>query len=100
MRLSEEQIGALNRQGFLVLPDLFSGAEVDALAGAEETLAVRRPHMIVEVHGYEVERRCLDILERYGYEPQIVNPRKWLKEHRPIANNRWLVCAGRDPNTA
>ena len=76
------------------------GAEVDALAGAEETLAVRRPHMIVEVHGYEVERRCLDILERYGYEPQIVNPRKWLKEHRPIAKNRWLVCAGRDPNTA
>ena len=31
MRLSEEQVEALNRQGFLVLPDLFSGAEVDAL---------------------------------------------------------------------
>lgn len=73
------------------------GAEADALAGAEATLAARMPHLIIEVHGHDVERQCIAILERHGYRPHIVNPRRWLKEHRPIENNRWLVCEGRKP---
>ena len=71
------------------------GAEIDALKGAETTLAARRPDMIVEVHGAGVERQCLEILDRHGYFPHIVNPRTWLKEYRPLDNNRWLVCKGR-----
>lgn len=73
------------------------GAETDALTGAAGVLATRRPHMIIEVHGAEVERRCLDILGGHGYSPRIVNPRWWLKEHRPLANNRWLICEGNAP---
>ena len=74
-------------------------AEADALAGAAVVLASRKPHMIIEVHGTEVERTCPEILAGHGYRPQIVNPRWWLKEHRPLENNRWLICEGRAPTS-
>jgi hypothetical protein len=68
------------------------GAEADALRGALETLKAK-PALIIEVHGEEVEADCLDILLRYGYSPQIVNPRRHLfSERRGMGHNRWLVC--------
>ena len=55
MRLSEEQIASLNRQGFLVLPDLFSGAEVDALRS-------RLPAVFADGHeGNIVERESGEV---------------------------------------
>jgi len=71
------------------------GAEVEALEGAEKTLSTHQPAMIIEVHGVEVERQCLETLDRYDYRLRVINPRTWLKEYRPIENNRWLVCQGR-----
>ena len=60
MRLSEEQIGALNRQGFLVLPDLFSGAEVDALRS-------RLPAVFADGHdGNIVERESGEVRTSMG----------------------------------
>jgi len=60
MRLSEEQIGALNRQGFLVLPDLFSGAEVDALRS-------RLPALFADGHaGNIVERESGEVRTSMG----------------------------------
>ena len=73
------------------------GAEAEALKGASAVLSSRKPHLIVEVHGAEVERQCLELLGGHGYSPTIVNPRGFLKEYRPIENNRWLVCEGRWP---
>ena len=60
MRLSEEQIAALNRQGFLVLPDLFSGAEVDALRS-------RLPVVFADGHeGNIVERESGEVRTSMG----------------------------------
>ncbi|MEE2996051.1 MAG: FkbM family methyltransferase [Pseudomonadota bacterium] len=72
------------------------GAETDALAGATKVLSDRKPHMIVEVHGTKVEQVCLKILRSHGYHPRVVNPRWWLREHRPLKNNRWLICEGHE----
>jgi len=71
------------------------GAEVDALRGAENLLKTRKPSMIIETHSAVLEAECLEILRGHAYEPQIVDQRKWLREYRPLAHNRWLVCAGR-----
>jgi Methyltransferase FkbM domain len=67
------------------------GGEAEALRGATEVLR-RRPGMLIEVHGVEAEEHCLDIVRTNGYAVEIVNPRRWLKEHRPIEHNRWLIC--------
>lgn len=74
------------------------GAEADALSGATKVLSEHKPHLIIEVHGFEVEKQCLAILGSHGYTPVVVNPRKWFEEYRPIENNRWLVCEGRPIN--
>lgn len=73
------------------------GAEVDALSGATDVLAGRRPHLIIEVHGRAEESACEKILNAYGYTPIRVAPGRWLPEERPAAYNGWLVCEGRRP---
>lgn len=72
------------------------GAEDEALRGASRLLADRKPNLIVEVHAVDKEVACLEILRSHGYDPQIVDQRKWLKDLRPLAHNRWLICRGRD----
>lgn len=75
------------------------GAEADALKGAAKILRKRKPSMIVEVHGLEIEERCLEIIKSHGYlDPLIVERRTFLGEMRssgPI-HNRWLICMGRE----
>jgi hypothetical protein len=71
------------------------GSEADALAGACNVLCKRMPNMIIEVHGLDIENRCLEILASHGYRPEIVSPRSFLAEHRPIPHNRWLICEGK-----
>jgi len=68
------------------------GAEAGVLHGARELLQ-SRPHLVIETHGAEVERECVDILTPFGYRPLIVTQRRWLREHRP-ADNRWLIAEG------
>jgi Methyltransferase FkbM domain len=70
------------------------GSEDEALDGAACVLSQRKPSLIVEVHSLSKEERCLEILRSHGYSPLIVNQRRWLKEHRPLSHNRWLVCRG------
>lgn len=71
------------------------GAENQALLGARGILADRKPSLIIEVHGRDVEDECRKILQSHGYAPETVDQRPFLKEVRPLAHNRWLVCAGR-----
>ena len=60
MRLSEEQLASLNTQGFLVLPDLFSGSEVDALRS-------RLPAVFADGHeGNIVERESGEVRTSMG----------------------------------
>jgi precorrin-6B methylase 2 len=67
------------------------GGEADALLGATEVLQ-RRPGLLIEVHGTDAEKDCLEIVRAAGYTVDIINPRRWLKDHRPLDHNRWLVC--------
>ena len=69
------------------------GAEADALDGAEQVLRTVKPRMIIEVHGEEIEARCLARLKQVDYQVTIVNPRSgWIRESRGVEHNRWLVC--------
>jgi hypothetical protein len=90
----------LVQSGRLPVPDLIKvdvdRAEGSVLAGAKGILVERQPHLIVETHSTELERECGDLLLAAGYAPQVVSQRRWLRENRPIAHNRWLVARGAD----
>jgi precorrin-6B methylase 2 len=72
------------------------GAEFGVLHGAERVLAERRPHLVVETHGREVEAACIELLRQHGYRPVVRQQRRWFREGRPNPYNRWMVAAGRD----
>ena len=80
MKLNENQIAALNRQGFLVLPDLFSGAEVDALRsrlpavfadGHEGNIVERESGEVRTSMGLHLRDDCFSALTRH---PRLVEP--------------------------
>jgi precorrin-6B methylase 2 len=81
-------------------PDLLKidveGAELTVLQGAEHLLARRRPHVVLETHGREVEAACAQLLRDHGYAPLVRDQRRWWREGRPNPHNRWLVATG-DP---
>lgn len=88
--------GLADRHG---VPDLLKldieGGEVDALSGASRVLRERRPAILLEVHGPDIEWDCLALLRDTGYSPPtVVDRRRWLPEHRPIEHNRWLIFPG------
>jgi hypothetical protein len=68
------------------------GAEFDALLGAQTILKTRKPAMIVETHAADIEAQCIELLRGHGYAPKVVDQRRWLRDTRLIAHNRWLVC--------
>lgn len=73
------------------------GAEQAALRGAEWLLSEKRPCMIIEMHGADIEAACVDILKRHGYQIMVVDrPSDLLTAQRPMAHNRWLICEPRD----
>lgn len=80
------------------VPDLIKidieGGELEALRGADRVLATR-PGILLEVHGERLEWDCLELLRAAGYAPpDVVDRRRWLPEHRPLAHNRWLIFRG------
>lgn len=84
---------ALPQPGLLKID--VEGAEAGVLRGAAELLDRRRPHVIVETHGVGIEAECLDLLRGHGYQPLVVDQRRWFREGRPNPHNRWLVAEGR-----
>ncbi len=72
------------------------GAEVLALKGADRVLRERKPSLIIETHGLELEQECLRILRSYGYDPKVILPSKVFPEKREtFAHNQWIVAEGR-----
>jgi hypothetical protein len=70
------------------------GAELNALQGMPDLLENGRPDLLIEIHGEQVETDCAVLLREKGYDLTIVNPRRLLRDHRPIAHNRWLIARG------
>lgn len=71
------------------------GGEVEVLDGMKDILTNLQPRLVVEVHGVDRERECLDILQKANYAVAIVNNARWRKlypELRPVGHNRWLVA--------
>lgn len=89
---------AYSEDGFV--PDVIKidieGAELDALRGAKRILHERKPSLIIETHSEDLEAGCSALLREHGYDPGVVAPRKWLRDHRPSTFNGWLVAEGRD----
>jgi len=80
MKLNENQIASLNRQGFLVLPDLFSGDEVDALRsrlpalfadGHAGNIVERESGEVRTSMGLHLRDECFSALTRH---PRLVEP--------------------------
>lgn len=72
------------------------GAEGAALRGATWLLSEKRPSMVIETHGLDVENECLGTLRSHRYEVTVVDqPAGLLKEYRPTEHNRWIVCEPR-----
>jgi hypothetical protein len=68
------------------------GNELAALRGATELLGSARPALVVEVHSRALEDACIDQVRSHGYPaPAVVDQRRFLREHRPLTHNRWLV---------
>lgn len=88
---------AFGEGGFV--PDVLNidveGGEAAVLQGAVDILGTRRPHVIVETHSAEVEEKCRRMLLGFGYAPEIVAQRRFLRDQRPLAHNRWIVAEGR-----
>ena len=88
----------LLKAGRLPIPDLIKidvdRAELSVLTGARVLLETRRPHLIVEVHSWDLEQACAELLKELGYRPRIVSQRKWLPENRPLEHSRWIVARG------
>ncbi len=102
--LSGDQVTVDQLASEFFVPDFIKidieGGETAALRGASRTLAERQPNLLVEVHSVALEDECLDLLRQHGYQPSIVDQRRLLQEHRPIAHNRWIVAAGRQSSPA
>jgi Methyltransferase FkbM domain len=78
--------------GFIKLD--IEGGELVALRSAERLLREQHPALVVEVHSASLEQDCGRLMTELGYRPTIVNPRRWLPDHRPgLELNRWLVAA-------
>jgi hypothetical protein len=80
------------------VPDLVKvdaeGAEAEILRGAQRLLRERRPHFVIETHSRGLEDECIALLRAAGYDPTIVEQRRWLRESRPLLHNRWIVARG------
>jgi len=69
------------------------GGEGAVLRGAAGLLRSVRPHVIVETHSPGLEAECGDLLAAAGYGVTVVTQRRWLRQNRPAAHNRWLVAS-------
>jgi len=67
------------------------GPEYDVLSGALQTLKDMQPRLIVEVHSFELEVACLQLIVELGYVYRVVNPQTVLPELRPIEMSRWII---------
>lgn len=83
--------GAVSVPGFVKID--VDGAEHSVLRGCASMMRDVGPPMLIEVHGRDQERECLNLLSRSGYQSRVIRNAWWrhfLPEYRPIGHNRWI----------
>jgi hypothetical protein len=74
------------------------GGEVAVLEGAQMLFQLPQVRWVIETHSPQLERDCISILRRAGYDAKII-PNAWWRlfvpEQRPIEQNRWLFATKR-----
>ncbi|MEQ8688285.1 MAG: FkbM family methyltransferase [Imperialibacter sp.] len=99
-------VGASNTEGMTCVDEYFKevvgsffikidveGAELDVLKGALTILKTRKCCLIIETHGVDVEKACLQLLQETGYTMQIIKAawwRRFVPEARSLDHNRWI----------
>lgn len=89
------ETGVIRPPGLLKID--VEGAEMSVLQGALQLLGKHRPHVVVETHAPALETSVADMLAGLSYRVRIVGQRRWLREGRPAAHNRWLIAEAGDP---
>lgn len=71
------------------------GPEANILRGANKLLELHQIRWIIETHSQELEKECMQILDRAGFLTKIV-PNAWwrlfIPELRVSPQNRWLIA--------
>lgn len=101
----ETYIGAEDGDGLMTIdkasreiftPDVIKldieGAEDSALEGALETIKNHRPGFIIEVHGADIEARCVALLRSFNYVIQTIDQGWFLKDPSRGGYNRWIAA--------
>ncbi len=89
--------GVIRSPGLLKID--VEGAEVSVLQGALQLLREHRPSVVGETHAAALETGVAEILAGFGYRVRIVGQRRWLREGRPAAHNRWLIAEAGGPHS-
>ncbi|MDH3446425.1 MAG: FkbM family methyltransferase, partial [Deltaproteobacteria bacterium] len=77
------------------------GGEAEVLRGAQKLLLKPQVRWLIETHSPELERNSISLLEKFGYETEIIENAWWrffIPEQRPIEQNRWLIASKQIPN--
>lgn len=81
-------------EGALAAPDFMKidteGHELRVLFGARQTLAVRRPDLLIEFHSPELHGSCQTLLEQYGYRCETVRHPHYRKGTPMYFTHGWL----------
>lgn len=71
------------------------GAELSVLESGEDQLGSSVTSLIIETHGEELERRCIELLNKTGFSTVVVDKgwyRTIVPERRVLSHNRWIVA--------
>ncbi len=71
------------------------GGEVDVLESAQKTLVSKKTFLIIETHSPQLEKDCATHLQNLGFKVTIVKNawyRSFIKDLRPLEQNRWLYA--------
>jgi precorrin-6B methylase 2 len=82
-----------SRPGFVKID--VDGDEFDVLQSGTKMMSKQAAHFLVETHSIDLERKCIDLLQTYGYRITIIPNAAWrvlLPELRPLAHNRWFYA--------
>jgi Methyltransferase FkbM domain len=92
-----DQLGIVpSAHGFIKID--VDGFELDVLRSGRQLLSQGHADLLVETHSAELERNCIEFLEKLAYTCRVIKYAWWralLPEQRPIEHNHWFFAEKR-----